>query len=98
MRRVSWYDGLCMPDANRCQSCAMPLDQGWYGTEADGQISKDYCRYCYAKGTFTKPELTLAQALEQSIGHLTRVLRMPEAEAKDLAHATIPKLRRWRKE
>ena len=82
----------------RCQSCGMPLDQGWFGVEADGSFSRDYCKYCYQQGVFTKPELTLAQALDLSASHMKRVLHMPEADAKMKANEMIPKLKRWMKE
>ncbi|MBI4142718.1 zinc ribbon domain-containing protein [Candidatus Uhrbacteria bacterium] len=87
-----------MPEELRCQSCGMPLDEGWFGTEAGGRVSRSYCRYCYKDGAFTKPDCTLAQAIEASVGHMTRVLRIPEPEAKSRANETIPKLARWAKE
>ena len=34
-------------DMNFCQSCAMPMADGDYGTEKDGSESHDYCKYCY---------------------------------------------------
>lgn len=31
-----------------CQSCGLPiLEQEQLGTNKDGSISKDYCKYCY---------------------------------------------------
>ena len=36
-----------------CQSCGMPLEkEADHGTEADGGLSPDYCRYCYQGGAF----------------------------------------------
>ena len=37
-----------------CQSCAMPIDESTFGTEADGSKNQEYCHYCYANGQFTK--------------------------------------------
>lgn len=38
-----------------CQMCGMPIKEadGLYGTEADGSVNSDYCKYCYNKGEFT---------------------------------------------
>ena len=38
-----------------CQSCGMPMGQTdeFYGTEADGTKSREYCNYCYENGAFT---------------------------------------------
>ena len=34
-----------------CQSCGMPIaDDKLLGTNKDGSINKDYCKYCYQNG------------------------------------------------
>ena len=34
-----------------CQSCGMPIiDESQYGTNNDGSMNKDFCKYCYADG------------------------------------------------
>ena len=36
-----------------CQSCAMPLTSDeMFGTNADGSVNEDYCKWCYDKGEF----------------------------------------------
>ena len=36
-----------------CQSCGMPIDDdSLLGTNKDGSINKDYCKYCYQNGEF----------------------------------------------
>ena len=44
-----------------CQSCGMPFkrDPQGGGTKADGTQSTMYCSYCYQKGQFTQPNLTV---------------------------------------
>ena len=32
-----------------CQSCAMPIDESTFGTEADGSKNQEYCHYCYVE-------------------------------------------------
>ena len=44
-----------------CQSYAMPLnlhEEDVRGTEKDGTLSENYCRYCYESGKFTEPNIT----------------------------------------
>ena len=49
-----------MEERNFCQCCGMPLDKPEdAGTEADGTLSGEYCRYCYQNGAFTAPEATM---------------------------------------
>lgn len=37
-----------------CQSCGMPLTENEHlGTEKDGEVSYNYCTYCYQDGSFT---------------------------------------------
>ncbi len=36
-----------------CQCCGMPLDDGVLGRNKDGSINEDYCKWCYADGTYT---------------------------------------------
>jgi len=48
-----------------CQSCGMPLDHEQLpGTEKNGQRSTFYCIYCYKDGTFTQPNLTIEDMLD----------------------------------
>ena len=45
-----------------CQSCSMPLKNGeCSGTEKDGDKSMKYCSYCYEKGEFKSPDMTLEE-------------------------------------
>ena len=47
-----------------CQSCAMPMSKKEdFGTEADGSLSQEYCVYCYQKGKFTNPNITMEEML-----------------------------------
>lgn len=66
-----------------CQSCGMPLeDPEDRGTEADGLMAEDYCRFCFQSGVFTEPRL----GVEEMIG------RGPDAEGR---RRLIPGLKRW---
>jgi len=72
-----------------------PSDKAFYGIEADGTFSLLYCKFCYKNGVFAEPELTLEGMIEKSVSHMTRVLKIPEEQAKEAARSTIPRLKRW---
>ena len=36
-----------------CQCCGMPLEDTLLGRNKDGSLNEDYCRWCYADGTYT---------------------------------------------
>lgn len=90
--------------ADRCQSCGMPLHTGgqmdatFFGTAADGSPVKEFCKFCYAGGAFVEPQLSMKDMIDKSVSHMTRVLHLPGEKAKELATATIPRLKRWQKE
>ena len=39
-----------------CQCCGMPLDDSIIGTDKDGALNEDYCKWCYADGNFTEEQ------------------------------------------
>lgn len=88
----------------RCQSCGMPLktgtemDKTFLGTAADGSPVNEYCKFCYQNGAFVEPTLTVADMIAKSVGHMTRVLKIPAEQAKAAATDVIPKLKRWEKQ
>lgn len=78
-----------------CQSCAMPLRTPEdHGTEANGRIADEYCRFCYQHGAFTYPA-TVTSMIELC----SKILAdrgMPFAQAEQLMKQAIPQLKRWR--
>lgn len=80
-----------------CQSCAMPLDKPEdYGTDAVGYRVNDYCHYCYAKGEFINPHITLQEMTDLCVDAMVRRSVMPEKKARALMMEVLPKLKRWR--
>jgi hypothetical protein len=74
----------------------MPMQEPrQFGTEAGGAASAEYCCYCYQGGKFTA-ELSLKQMQAKLIALALERKFMPEAEARKLAAAVIPELKRWR--
>ena len=40
-----------------CQCCGMPLDDTIIGRDSDGALNEDYCKWCYADGTYTYSDM-----------------------------------------
>jgi hypothetical protein len=86
-----------MDDKPRCQSCGMPLGDGFYGSNADGSESQEYCKFCFQDGVFTDEGLTVDDMIEKSADHMTKEQGFEAREARDLATGVIPSLKRWKK-
>ena len=79
-----------------CQSCSMPIDDAAVrGTEKDASKSSEYCKYCYDKGAFITPELTLSQM--KNIVKTELEKRQTPQDIVQLAVESLPHLKRWQK-
>jgi hypothetical protein len=76
-----------------CQSCAMPLTEEFWGTNADGTPNWEYCKYCYVDGKFTV-DITMTDMIEMCVSIMVEQ-GMPEGNARILLQETFPKLKRW---
>jgi predicted transcriptional regulator YdeE len=79
-----------------CQSCAMPLAKTEdFGTEADGNPSRDYCAYCYKDGNFSGMS-TMEEVIETCIPFCLEAGEYKDAEtARTEMMRYYPKLKRW---
>lgn len=84
-----------MDDNLRCQSCGMPLSVQTFGTNASGTFNEEYCKFCFQKGGFTDPDLTLPQMIQNSVMNLRHDPNVSEEKVQELI-ALIPTLKRWR--
>lgn len=82
----------------RCQSCGVPLDDWFYATNADDSENKDYCRFCYAKGVFVEPDLTVDQMIQRNMEFMTVKLKIDETKSREFSYALYPTLKRWKKD
>jgi hypothetical protein len=74
----------------------MPLQKpGDFGTNADGSKNQEYCQYCYQKGTFTEPDITMEQMIEKCTG-IMKQMNISEAQIEQ-TKKFIPMLKRWKK-
>lgn len=87
---------LQIPQTPICQSCGMPIeDEKDFGTEADGTINKDYCKYCYKNGKFN-----IDCSLDEFIEKETKFLLIKrddlnEEQTRKMLQEQLPKLKRW---
>jgi len=85
------------PDVVYCQSCGMPMETSEdHGTEQDGVISEEYCRYCYQNGEFTNPEMTLQQMIDFNVRLFVEHMGWSEEDARAALTPFISSLKRWR--
>ena len=79
---------------------ALKMQTGDYGKNADGSISRDYCRYCFPNGKFGKDE-TMEEMIESNLQFLSEFNKAngtnytPD-EARAKMREYFPTLKRWR--
>lgn len=90
-----------MNDKIFCQSCGMPMEQDKdFGTNADGSRNETYCCYCYQKGNFTAPDMTMEEMIAFNLkfneenGHPFG----PKDQARAMMERWFPTLSRWKKQ
>lgn len=78
-----------------CQSCGMPLkSESELGTEKDGTLNFDYCKYCYKSGEFIdKVDMNEYINLCSKFGFQAG---MTNEEMKAFCEKLFPKLKRWK--
>lgn len=82
---------------NICQSCGMNMGESDYGTNADGSLNREYCKYCFAEGGFVKNQ-SLEESIESCIPFLVQDgTCKTEEEAREMLKKEMPKLKRWKK-
>jgi len=85
-----------------CQSCGSNFpNETFYGTNADGTTSQDYCKYCWVDGAFGKPDETIEEMIESSIPWRIKSDTLPDGyENAETARAEMfkffPTLKRWK--
>jgi len=87
-------------DMKFCQSCGMPLTDEVLGTNADGTLNQDYCKYCYADGHFAG-DFTMEQMVEHCSQYVAEYNKnsgsnLTQDEYKKLLRQWYPSLKRWK--
>lgn len=80
-----------------CQSCGMPIaSDDQLGTNKDGSISQDYCKYCYDKGEFID-KVSMEEYIDMC-SQFGAQAGMTNEEMKALCQQLFPTLKRWKKQ
>lgn len=82
-----------------CQSCGMPLTEGVFGTDANGEKNEDYCIYCYKDGAFTG-NFTMEEMAEYCSMFVEEYNKntgenLTACEYKEVLMKFYPTLKRW---
>lgn len=78
-----------------CQSCAMPMTDELFGTNADGSKNEDYCMYCFKDGEFTS-NMSMEEMMNFCIEKMVEIhSEIDKDEASAMMMEVFPKLKRW---
>ena len=77
-----------------CQCCGMPLDDSIIGRNADGSLNEDYCKWCFADGTYTYSNMD--DLIEVCVHNMVNE-NFTEDQARAYLKGTLPKLDYWKR-
>lgn len=77
-----------------CQCCGMPLeDDSLMGHDKDGAINEDYCKWCYADGTYTYSDMD--NLIDVCVKHMAGE-NFTEGQARAYMKNLLPQLDYWK--
>ncbi len=78
-----------------CQSCGMPIEsREVLGTEKDGSVSEDYCKYCYINGEFID-KVSMEEYIDMC-SQFGAQAGMTNEQMKEHCTKHFPTLKRWK--
>lgn len=78
-----------------CESCGMPItSKDQLGTNLDGSINEDYCKYCYENGDFID-DVSMEDYIEMCSKYGDQA-GMTNEEMKEYCTKLFPTLKRWK--
>ena len=77
-----------------CQCCGMPLDDAVIGRDKDGALNEDYCKWCYADGTYTYSDMD--KLIDVCVANMVKE-GVPEDRAREHLRRTLPTLDYWKR-
>ena len=92
--QVSINTLLGSPQKLICQCCGMPLEDDIIGKNADGSLNEDYCKWCYADGTYTYSDMD--ELIEVCVKHMAND-GFSEEQARTYMKQRLPELDYWKK-
>ena len=85
---------LGSPQKLICQCCGMPLEDEIIGRNKDGSMNEDYCKWCYADGTYVYSDMNdlIEVCVKNMVGE-----NFSEDQARSYLKIELPKLNYWKK-
>ena len=78
-----------------CQCCGMPMeDDSIIGREQDGSLNEDYCKWCYADGTYTYHNMD--DLMDVCVKNMVNE-NFTEQQARSYLKALLPTLDYWKR-
>ena len=77
-----------------CQCCGMPLEDEIIGKDQDGTPNEDYCKWCYADGTYTYRDMD--DLIDVCIPHMVKE-GFSEEQARTYMKQMLPNLDYWKR-
>lgn len=77
-----------------CQCCGMPLEDEMIGRDKDGSLNEDYCKWCYADGTYTYSDMD--DLIDVCVPHMVSQ-GFTEEQAREFMKQMLPNLDYWKR-
>ena len=77
-----------------CQCCGMPLEDAIIGRDKDGALNEDYCKWCYADGTYTYSNMD--DLIDVCVKHMVSE-NFSEEQARAYMKQKLPTLDYWKR-
>ena len=77
-----------------CQCCGMPLEDAIIGKNQDGTLNEDYCKWCYADGTYTYHDMD--NLIDVCVKHMA-TKEFPEESVRAYMEQLLPTLDYWKR-
>ena len=77
-----------------CQCCGMPLEDEMISRNEDGSLNEDYCKWCYADGTYTYSDMD--ELIEVCVKNMVSE-DFTEEQARAYLKQTLPGLDYWKR-
>lgn len=85
---------LGSPQKLICQCCGMPLQDEIIGKDKDGTPNENYCKWCYADGTYTYSDMD--DLIDVCIPHMVNE-SFSEEQARVYLKQMLPQLDYWKR-
>ena len=85
---------LGSPQKLICQCCGMPLEDEIIGRNQDGTLNEQYCKWCYADGTYTYNDMD--ELIEVCVKHMVNE-NFTEEQARSYMKQKLPQLDYWKR-